>query len=246
MAEDRSVLSRSAPEPTRTWRYGDRPDQVADIYLPRDDATGTPVLLIHGGYWRPEYDRTHLRPMAAGLAAAGHPTVLTGYARVPGDPDAAVADLRLSVTALSAGTGLSSPVLVGHSAGGHLALVLAADRALPVRACLALAPVADLSEADRLDLDAGAVREFLGGAAHHRPDLDPVRLDPPAVPVTVIHGEADTLVPPALSAAYAAATGARLVPLPGIAHFEVIDPESTAWPVVLAELRATAAAAGIE
>ena len=255
MPEDRSVLDRAAPAPTSTWRFGGGPDQVADIYLPdpRHDGTGTAsVLLVHGGYWRPEYDRTHLRPMAAALAAAGFRTVLVGYARVPGDPDAALADLRTALARVAEATGDASPVLVGHSAGGHLALVLAGDTPAtpatpaPARGCLALAPVADLREADRLDLDGGAVRAFLGEPGHARADLDPMRLPPPAVPVTVIHGDRDSLVPVDLARRYCARSGSRLVELPGTGHFEVIDPLSTAWPVILAELTALGHPPGIE
>ena len=241
------MLERDARPPDRQWRYGDGSDRVGDVYLPAPGTgDGVPVVLVHGGYWRPEYDRTHLRPMAAACADAGHPTLLLGYSRVPGDPDAAVADLRRGVAAAGEALPGGRPVLVGHSAGGHLALVLAADPGSRARGCLALAPVADLRDADRLDLDDGAVRDFLGVAAHHRSDLDPVRLPPPAIPVTVLHGDADTLVPPHLSEAYCRATGSRLVTLPGSAHFEVIDPLSTAWPVVMAELATLAGAAGIE
>ena len=241
------MLDRSARPPDRQWAYGDGTDQVGDVYLPAPGADlGVPVILVHGGYWRPEYDRTHLRPMAAACAAAGHPTLLLGYSRVPGDPDAAVADLRRGVATAGEALPGGPPVLVGHSAGGHLALVLAADSGIRARGCLALAPVADLRDADRLDLDGGAVRDFLGGGAHQRTDLDPVRLPPPAIPVAVLHGDADTLVPPHLSDTYCRATGSRLVPLPGVGHFEVIDPLSTAWPVVMAELATLAGATGIE
>jgi acetyl esterase/lipase len=247
MSEDRSVLGRAARTADRVWRYGAGPDRVADLFLPPNGNGGrVPVVLVHGGYWRPEYDRVHLRPMAEALAAAGHPALLVGYSRIPGDPDATVADLRLALAGASAVLPGPAPVLVGHSAGGHLALVLAADPDTPALACLALAPVADLVEAERLDLDDGAARAFLGGEAAQRPDLDPRRLPIPRIPVTVVHGEADTLVPPALSAAYARTTGARHVRLAGTGHFEVIDPASAAWPAVMAELSALTAAAGIE
>jgi acetyl esterase/lipase len=54
------------------------------------------------------------------------------------------------------------PVVVGHSAGGHLALRLASE---PVRlkAVIGLASVADLRLANELNLSSGAVVEFMGG-----------------------------------------------------------------------------------
>jgi acetyl esterase/lipase len=200
---------------------------------------------VHGGFWRTEYDRAHLRPMASALAALGHPTVLLEYSRVPGDPDTGVADLRAALAALPGLLG-RPPVLVGHSAGGQLALLSATWPDTAVRGCLALSPVADLELADHLDLDAGAVRAYLGHPAKDRPDLDPARLPAPRVPVTVLHGESDDLVPIAVSEAYCAATGTPLRRLPGTGHFALIDPTSAAWSVVLAELRALGDGGGIE
>ncbi len=246
MAEDRSVLEREAPAPDSTWSYGDGPDEVADIYLPPAAAAyAVPVLLVHGGYWRPEYDRTHLRPMAAALAAAGHATVLIEYPRRPGRPDATVDAVRAALARVDQVT-RSPVVLIGHSAGGHLALLAAQPADTRARGVLALAPVADLAMADRLGLDDGAVRDFLGRPAVDCPDLDPTALPGPAVPVTVIHGSADTLVPLAVTESYCADGRARLAVLDGIGHFEPIDPLSPAWPMVIAELSALAPASGIE
>ena len=99
MPEDRSVLGRPAPEPRWVWRYGPGDGQVADVYLPEGPATAG-VLLLHGGYWRPEYDRDHLRPMAAALADRGHPVALIEYRRRPGDPDTTVADVQREIKRL--------------------------------------------------------------------------------------------------------------------------------------------------
>ncbi len=251
MAEDRSVLERAAAGPDRSWAYGPAADHVADGYLPEPGTPAAPhpvVVLIHGGYWRPEYDRAHLRPMAAALAAVGHPTVLVEYRRIPGDPDAAIDDIRRALTALgnaeAAVDASAGVVLVGHSAGGHLAL-LAADHPAVI-GCLALAPVADLVMAERLDLDDGAVLAFLGGPAADRPDLDPAQRPAASVPTTVLHGVDDSLVPVAMSESYCADRAVRLVPLPGIAHFEVIDPLSAGWRSVMAELAALVPPVGIE
>jgi acetyl esterase/lipase len=64
-------------------------------------------------------------------------------------------------------------LLVGHSAGGHLALQAAATLAPPhaPAGVLVLAPVADLRRAQALRLDGDAVPAFLGedAAAHSRP-----------------------------------------------------------------------------
>jgi acetyl esterase/lipase len=239
VVEDDSVLTRPAPEPDAVVRWGPGPDDVADVQLGGDDRPL--VVVVHGGFWRPAYDRRHLRPMIHALAAAGFTAVAPEYRRIPGDPDAAVEDVRVALRVLPVdlrGRHDGRVVVLGHSAGGHLALWAAsAAPAAGLHATLALAPVADLAAADRERLGGGAVSAFLGGAAPTRPDLDPTRRVSATTPVTLLHGLEDTTVPPAQSAAYVAAhPDALLVELPGAGHFDVIDPLSAAWPRVVAAL----------
>jgi dipeptidyl aminopeptidase/acylaminoacyl peptidase len=139
------------------------------------------------------------------------------------------------------------PILVGHSAGGHLALYVAAHAPEAVGGVLALAPVADLAEAYRLDLDGGAVAALLGGGPADVPDryaaADPAALVPVRTRIVVMHGTLDRQVPAGISrswvaAARAAGTPASLVELADCEHFGLIDPDSAAWPQVVAALRA--------
>jgi acetyl esterase/lipase len=245
--EDRRILQRTAPEADASWRYGSEPDHVADLYIPSGAALQPIVVLIHGGFWRPEFDRSHLRPMAKALAVIGHPTVLVEYRRIPGAPDAGLADIRTALQGLGSEVDTTAGVvLVGHSAGGHLALVVAADQAVPATGCLVLAPVADLSMAERLHLDQGAVSEYLGEPASLRIDLDPCRLPRPAVPVTVVHGGLDSVVPSAVGKSYCDRHRIRMVEVLDCGHFELIDPSSDGWRSVITELSALARPSGIE
>jgi dipeptidyl aminopeptidase/acylaminoacyl peptidase len=138
------------------------------------------------------------------------------------------------------------PVLLGHSAGG---LALWAAKASPqsVRSVVTLAPMADLAMAHRLKLGNGAVAGFLGGAPAEVPDryaaADPMRQLPLGVPVFIVHGTEDDYVPVDIArqyvtAARAAGDPATLIELPGMGHFDVIDPLSDAWPAVLEALAA--------
>lgn len=234
---DRSILTRPAPEPDTTVRYGEGPEQVADAWLP--PATGRPlVVFVHGGFWRARYDRTHTRPLCAALRNAGWPVAAIEYRRVAGQPGRYTEDVAAALADVPPRLPGKGVVLAGHSAGGHLALWAASACAPPdLLGTLALAPVADLRAADEAGLGEGAVREFLGADPATRPDLDPVRLRTPGSPVVLVHGAADTGVPPAQSESYVEAhPAARLVLLAGMAHFELIDPDSPAWPSVLAEL----------
>ncbi|MDT0446673.1 alpha/beta hydrolase family protein [Streptomyces johnsoniae] len=250
VGEDRSVLTRPAPPPPLHLRHGDGAAHVADGWPGDERAARRPLLLlIHGGFWRPEYDREHTRPLAAALRGAGWTAASVEYRREPGDPHATTADVRAALDRLpgelaAAGAPFDGRILlVGHSAGGHLALWAAAAHPPDgLAGTLALAPVADLRLAHRLGLDDGAVADFLGGPPDDAAALDPVRLPAPTTPVALAHGTDDIRVPPALSTAYTTAhPTARLLPLQNTGHFELIDPLSTAWPTLLTTLKSLAA-----
>jgi len=226
------VLSRPAPGPDRTISYGPDPDQVLDLWP--DGAPGRPlVVLVHGGFWRPSFDRVHTRPMAAALHATGWPVASLEYRRPPGDPDATATDVAEGLRAAVAQAGDPGVVAVGHSAGGHLVL-LTGSVAVGV---VALAPVADLALAEQMDLGDGAVRAHLGGPADRFRHLDPARLPAPSTPVTIVHGDRDERVPVEISTSYVRQhPGTRLVTVPRAEHFAVVDPWSDAWPTVVAEI----------
>jgi acetyl esterase/lipase len=225
---------------TRTLPYGDLPDQLGDLLLPsQDDSVPLPVvMLIHGGFWRDQYRRDTLEPLARDLAGRGRAVWNIEYRRVgagggqPETPQDVVAAFD-AIAQLADGLDAERITVVGHSAGGHLALWLAAQR--PLAAVVSLAGVADLAAAESDHLGDDAVREFLrgGGAADHV-DLDPARLVPTGVPTLLVHGDADVNVPIDQSERYlVAATDAgdrcELLRLPGADHFTIIDPGSDAW-----------------
>jgi acetyl esterase/lipase len=248
LADPRAVLSRPAPPPDATVRYGRHPDQVADVRLPDAlDPTRPLVVVVHGGFWRAEYDRHHTGPLAADLADRGWPVAQLEYRRTgqdgggwPGtfaDLAAGLALLPALVADLASAVA-GPPLLLGHSAGGHLALWwagLAGPAA--VRGVVALAPVVGLTAAHRLDLDDGAVAALLGGGPQQVPHryayAEPRR---PHVPTVVIHGTKDRQVPVTLSRDWTAGGHAELVELPDAEHFAVIDPHSAAWPAVVRSL----------
>lgn len=232
-------MSLASAPPDEVVTYGPLADHVADIRHGTDAARRPLVVFVHGGFWRPAYDRTHTGPLAAALAEAGWSVASIEYRRTPGTPDETTDDVLRAVDTLGPliGGHRGDVVVAGHSAGGHLALWLAAAGRGPITGVVALGPVADLGLAESLGLGDGAVEAFLGGPAATRPDLDPARCPVPAIATTIVHGELDSIVPLSIPQRYAEVhPSTRLVVVDGAAHFEVIDPRSAAWPVVVAEM----------
>ncbi len=241
------MLTRAAPDPSRSETYGAAAHQVYDIYEPLPEvATDVCVILVHGGFWRAAHDRRHLYPMAAALAQQGHRVALVEYrrTRMPGGGWPATGlDVAAAVhTVRDRETGQTTPVvLVGHSAGGHLAVwALHQPAGAGVAGAISLAGCLDLGLVRRLGLGGGAVADLMHGIPQARVGVhqaaDPARLGPAPAPVTALHGDADMIVPVAVSQSWWEAAGQvgrdRLTVLPGVGHFGVIDPWSPAFEAV--------------
>lgn len=221
-----ALLAHAPVGPPRSLRYGAHPSQVVDVY--GDFGPRAPrVAVLHGGFWRERYDRTHLSPLAADLAARGVGVALVEYRRVGGGGGwpAPFEDVVAGLAALAGHAGGPPPALLGHSAGGQLALCVAARHPGHVARTVAVAPVADLTRGAALGVGDGAVDALLGAEADALLDeADPARLPAPAGPVALLHGTEDGQVPPELSARYAARHGAALRRLPGVGHYGPVTP----------------------
>lgn len=256
-----AVLERLAPPPDRTVPYGSDPAQVYDVREPSEavgvTALGATVLVVHGGFWRQEYDRTHAGAQAQGFAEAGFHVAVGEYRRTglpgggfPGTLD----DMSALVAAVRTDPSLPRPlVLVGHSAGGHL-VAWAANQpwAEGLAGVVALAGCVDLAATDLLHLGDDAARTFMGGAPTVVPDAwpkaDPMASLPPRVPVRLVHGREDAEVPVAVTDAYLSGSRAlggdvTLDLLDNCGHYSLIDPDHPAFAHVVAVCRALASPA---
>ncbi len=208
------------------------------------------AVFVHGGFWRARWAADTIAPLAQACAAAEpHPWVWNvEYPRVgmPGGgwPGTALAVREALGAAVTAAAG-RPVVVIGHSAGGHLALWAAHEH--PVATAVSLAGVCDLEEGVATGIGNGAVLELLGAA----PDSDlyaaasPIARLPLGSPALLIHGDADEDVPISQSrlfqkAARAAGDDCELHELPGGGHYEVIDPEGRGWPILSGRLVALA------
>ena len=244
-AEDRSVLDRTGPEPARTVPYGPAPHQVYEVHAPPSPPRGW-VILVHGGFWRAEWDRTHQRPLAGALVRDGYALALVEYVR-PGMPGggwpATGEDLAAAVAAVVRDEVAGAPVvLVGHSAGGHLAVwALHRPEAEGVHGAVSLAGCLDLHLVHEEGLGDGAALNLMGAAPRAEPEAwagaDPARRGRTPYPVVVLHGDQDQRVPVAISLSWWDRAGTpgrdRWTVLPGAGHFSLIDPDAPAYATLL-------------
>jgi acetyl esterase/lipase len=246
---DPEILGRQARVPDRTEVTGPQQTDVYDVWEPHDHAPrGVTVALVHGGFWREQYDRAHQSPLAEALARDSFHVANLEYPRIgmPGGGWPGTGrSLLARVEAVHADTRLPDRVVVvGHSAGGHLALWLAsAGRAPWLSGVVALAPAADLGEVARLGLSNGAAVALVGGPKEERPDAwadaDPA-LQRLTVPAVVVTGDRDDVVPASVVEGYLAS---RLAEEPlstavasGADHFDLIDPDRPAYLLLLTAL----------
>jgi acetyl esterase/lipase len=265
----------------QSHRYGPHRSQRADLYFPgggggggQDSVSSHPLMVtIHGGSWKSRYGKFIMRALVGDLTRRGWAVWNIEYRRVGGGGGwpATFEDVALAIDHLAA---LDDPRLdldrvsvLGHSAGGHLALWAAGRENLPAGAPGALAgppPVRlrrVISQAGVVDLvggygdrtvigqHGGAVWGLMGGAPEELPERyavgDPMRLLPVPMPVLLVHGVIDDTVSVQLSRGYAhaardAGCEVELVEIEGEAggHRTHVDPRGEAWAAVTARLPA--------
>lgn len=232
MRDSHDILTDPPPAPADLRvAYGPEPLQFGDLRLPAGDGPSPLALVLHGGYWQATYNVIHTGRLCEALTAEGLATWNLEYRSIgvpggewPGPRD----DLEL---ALAYRDRLpfehdGRTLLVGHSAGGQLALWAAKRARLPV---LALAPVSDVRDSVARRGPESAPARFM--APEHFPDGSPLELLPLGVPQILLHGTADDSVPYEMSERYVeAADGeAELVTLESAGHFDLIDPQADAF-----------------
>lgn len=239
-----NILDARPPKADLRIAYGNDPNQFADLRLPKGKEPYPVLLNIHGGFWRTRYDLGHAGFLCAALTAKGIVTANVEYRRV-GNPGGGwpgtFADVRsayqfLVQSARKYDFDASRMVVMGHSAGGQLALCLAAHET-SVKAVVSLAGVVDMQRGYALHLSNDAVAEFLGGTPTDVPDHYR-EADPMALSVHMrqwlVHGSADDIVPVDFSRDYVKTKqtrkeDAQLVEIAGCSHFDLIDPTSKPW-----------------
>ncbi|MBT7987529.1 MAG: prolyl oligopeptidase family serine peptidase [Euryarchaeota archaeon] len=235
-------------------QWGAEEWQFADLYMPENESPfanehGLPcIMLIHGGFWKSEYTSELMRPIAEDLAEAGLAAWNIEFKRWNDEETGVWMDTLSDVLrawgqlALLPGIDIMRSMVMGHSAGGQLALLIAAKAERKPWLAIAQAPITDLVGADHAKLsdDGDAVRKWIGCAPEEDEslwsNLNPVD-NPPVAPVLLIHGEDDDEVPIEQSETYARVMNAKgsdvqKVWLPGD-HYSIIDVASDDWLVIV-------------
>jgi len=236
------VAATALRRPARRLRYGDHRDQVAEVFLP-DGAPRALVVTLHGGWWQARRTRTklYMRPLARDLVAHGFAVLNAEYRRVgDGGGWPATFDDARAIAALAREQPEGGRVAaVGHSAGAHLALYMAAEGG--VDAVVALAGPSDLEANPGPETFA-----LMGGTPSEVPDRyalgSPIRRVPLGVPTLLVHGDADETVLPRRSRDFAAAARAAgddvTLVEPSADHVQIVDPRHPSWAPVPAWLAA--------
>jgi len=238
-------------------QWGAEPWQFADLYMPDDPSPfqrdeGVPcIMLIHGGFWKEKYTLDLMKPIALDLADAGIASWNIEFKRWSHNDEGVWMDTLSDVMrawgqlALLPSIDIMRSMVLGHSAGGHLALMLASVAERKPWLAIAQAPIADVIAADnaRLSDDGDALRRWIGSTPEASSEiwakLNPINNTPEST-VVLFHGEEDTDVPKSQSETYARVMKARgcdiqTVYLPGD-HYSIIDAASDDWLVQLSTI----------
>jgi len=273
MSED--ILLEESPKADFREFYGRDPSQFLDLFLPRRKKAieVLPIIFfIHGGFWKSEYDLSHAGHLCKVLSETLEIAVVNvEYRRIGssggGWPytflDVGAAADFLSSVSYRHNLDHSRAIIIGHSAGGHLALwvamrskiqdknsiLLSKDQhPFKFKASISLAGGVNLEEAFKKNLGGGIVKDFLGGTPKEFParyaEASPIELlmMPDEAPIVLIHGTDDRVVPFSLSKGFAekalhiGAKNVRLIALEKSAHFELIDPRTKQFSIVQSEV----------
>ena len=256
------LLGRPRLAPDAAIAYGDDAFQKVEVWLPAGEGPFPTVLMVHGGCWTTSIaDRRLMNWIADDLRKEGIAVWNIDYRGVDrpgGGYPGTFLDAAMAADALMANAGrfqldTDDIVAVGHSAGGHLALWLAARPKLPASSALHTAhplPIAHVISLGGLpDLEATAaspdngcgtdvVAKLVGEPSASHPDIyadtSVPRLLPIGVPQDLVNGHEDRIVPMRLATSYvaqaeAAGDTAILHIVPATGHVELVAPETAAW-----------------
>ncbi len=267
----RSFLARPEPPADHRIAYGKDDFQFGELRLPKGAGPHPVAIIIHGGCWLSQYGLSYIGHLSAALTEAGIATWSIEYRRI-GNPgggwpgtfeDVARAADHLRTLAKTHPLNLDRVVAAGHSAGGHLALWLAARKRLPKESpvyssdplpLLGVVSLAGITDLRRTGTACDQnVAQLMGGSPKDQAAIynqaSPIELLPLGIRQAIVQGDGDTIIPTAMATDYAGAAKnkgdeVKLVVIEKAGHFEVVDPKSFAWTMVKDEVLSLLRAGG--
>ncbi len=243
------VLSLHTEEPAHHQAYSDNPHQYGEIWLPSASFSAKKpplIVLIHGGCWLSAYDIKHTHALSTALRHSGYAVWSIEYRRSGnkgGGWPGTFNDIELALEWV-----LNQPdtpydnrklAIIGHSAGGHLALLAGSTfrKNTSIKAVIGLAAITDLAAYARGSNSCEtATTTFMGGSPEQRPNeyrlANPVTL-PMHFNSILIHGSLDTIVNPAQAEKIA---DARTILVEGAGHFDMVHPGTQSFQELLKQL----------
>ena len=197
-------------------QYGEGSLQFGDLRIPSGSGPHPVTIFVHGGCWLSDFDISHSSKLTAALTRNGIATWSLEYRRVgdegggwPGTfQDVANGADHLASIADDYALDLSRVIFMGHSAGGQLAIWLAARSQIPADTVvstenpqsalgvLALTPAPDLQGLHEQQVCGDVVDKLMGGSPAEVPDRyrlgDPMQISPGDVPQVLVVGTHDT------------------------------------------------------
>jgi acetyl esterase/lipase len=275
LAQNRGPLdlaNAAVPPGAQRLSYGADPLQFGELRIPTTPGPHPIAIVIHGGCWLAKLSTMdpravaldNMRPLANALTEAGIATWNIEYRRIgnagggwPGSfRDVAGAADFLRTIAADSRLDLNRVVSIGHSAGGHFALWLAARKRIPKDSELYSAnplPIAGVVDLDgpgdlkatlplqRPVCGSPVITDLIGGSPEQQPDRyragSPIELLPLGTRQIVLAGRMFGPQTPAYEAAVKKAGDAIEVSISDAGHFVFIDPASDMWPTVLKSVR---------
>jgi acetyl esterase/lipase len=235
------IVKLPSRPPDAKIAYGAAPQQFAELRLPPGKGPFPAVAILHGGCWIGYADASYMAHLATALVDEGFATWNVEYRRAhepgggwPGtfdDAERGVAALRDAASKYP--IDVTRTVVMGHSAGGQLALYTGSRLKLPA---ISIAGVVDLRAFATIPQKDCAEGEFLalGGRPEEHPDryakVSPAEMLPLGIPQVLIWGEKDSIVPERLFVDYEKrADNVEVVRIPGAGHHDLCAATGPAW-----------------
>ncbi|MGM0906727.1 MAG: alpha/beta hydrolase [Pseudomonadota bacterium] len=237
-----SVLELPSGSPDNTYSYGPHSSQFIQYWnASKKSDTAANVIFIHGGCWLKDYDITHTNPASNALRNTGFNVWSIEYRRLGeegGDWPASLNDVKAAINFIGKKLNGRPSAVMGHSAGGHLALLSTANdtpASANVEAVIGLAAITDMVSYTQTEGSCNRAALHLMKTAYNDPG-DYQKASPQTQKLHnntwLIQGNADRIVP--LSQTQNIDLETEI--LEGVGHFDLIHPHSSAWKAIIKRL----------